>query len=108
MRQLWEKIREQTWFKILSNRFVFSILLFAIWMSFLDVNSWLIHNELNEEIDDLQTSIKYYEEEISKDEAQLEQLNSGPENLEKFAREQYFLSAPGEEVFLIQNQDLED
>lgn len=71
-------------------------------MSFLDVNSWLIHHELNAEIEDLQTSIKYYQQEISRDEAQLEQLNSNAENLEKFAREQYFLSAPGEEVFLIE------
>ncbi len=108
MRDFLKSIRQKTWFKVLSNRFVISIVLFGFWMMFLDVNSWLIHRELNEEIDDLRTSIKYYQEEINKDEAQLEQLNSGPENLEKFAREQYYLSKPGEEVFLIEIPDTED
>lgn len=108
MRQFWENLRTRTWFKILSNRYVLSLIVFGIWMSFLDVNSWLIHRELNQEIDDLQTSIRYYEEEIKKDEAQLEQLNSGPENLEKFAREQYYLSAPGEEIYLIEIPKKED
>lgn len=102
MRRLWQNLRERTWFRILSNRYVLSGLLFAFWMSFLDVNSWLIHRELNQELEDLQTSIKYYQSEIEKDEARLEQLNSGAENLEKFAREQYYLSAPGEEIFLIE------
>lgn len=107
MRAIWENIRQQTWFKILSNRFVLSLILFAIWMSFLDVNSWLIHHELNDEIDGLETSIDYYEREIAKDKSQLEQLNSGPDKLEKFAREQYYLSAPGEEVYLIEIPDQE-
>lgn len=102
MREFWQQIREETWFKILSNRFVLSIILFTIWMSFLDVNSWLIQRELNTEIEELQTSINYYQEEIAKDEAQLKQLNSSDENLEKFAREQFHLSAPGEEIYLIE------
>lgn len=108
MRKFWQQIREETWFKVLSNRFVLSIILFAIWMSFLDVNSWLIQNELNTEIDELQTSIEYYQEEIAKDEAQLKQLNSSDENLEKFAREQFHLSAPGEEIYLIEIPNQED
>lgn len=108
MRRFLQQIRKETWFKVLSNRFVLSIILFAIWMSFLDVNSWLIQQELNTEIDDLQTSIQYYQEEIAKDEAQLKQLNSSKENLEKFAREQYHLSAPGEEIYLIEIPNHED
>ena len=70
-------------------------------MGFLDVNSWIIHRELNEEIEKLENSIDYYQREIASDELQLEQLNSGNEALEKFAREQYFLVAPKEEIYLI-------
>jgi len=81
---------------------VLSLCLFTIWMGFLDVNSWLIHQELNQDLRDLQESIDYYRSEIEKDQAQLEELNSSPENLEKFAREQYYLSQPNEEVFLIE------
>lgn len=108
MRKFWDILKTKTWFRIISNRFVLSTLLFAIWMGFLDVNSWLIHLELNQEIEDLKTSIEYYQSEIEKDEARLEQLNSSPENLEKFAREQYYLSAPGEEIYLIQSKESRD
>lgn len=101
MRRLWQEIRSKLWFKILSNRYVLSLIFFGIWMGFLDVNSYLIHRELNSEIEKLENSIEYYQNEIAKDQAQLEQLNSSPEALEKFAREQYYLVAPKEEIFLI-------
>lgn len=105
MREFWESLKTKTWFRIISNRFVLSSLLFVLWMGFLDVNSWLIHHELDQELDDLKTSIEYYQSEIEKDEARLKQLNSNPENLEKFAREQYYLCAPGEEIFLIETSE---
>jgi cell division protein DivIC len=54
------------------------------------------------EISGLETSIDYYKREIEKDEEQLKQLNSGDKNLEKFAREQYYLAGPGESIFLIE------
>lgn len=101
MRQFIKEIRSQYWFKFISNRYVLSLIFFGLWMGFLDVNSWLIHRELNEEIQKLKNSIDYYQSEIASDELQLEQLNSGSDALEKFAREQYFLVAPKEEIYLI-------
>ncbi len=75
---------------------------FIVWMFFLDVNSYLIHHELDQEIEELEESIKYYNSEITKDKKQLEELNSEPDKLEKFAREQYWMKKPGEEIFLIE------
>ena len=57
---------------------------FIVWMFFLDVNSYLIHHELDQEIEELEESIKYYNSEITKDKKQLEELNSEPDKLEKF------------------------
>ncbi len=74
---------------------------FIFWMLFLDVNSLLMHLELNDEKKDLQQSIQYYEAEIATDKKQLEELTSNPEMLEKFAREQYWMKRPGEEIYLI-------
>ena len=74
---------------------------FVIWMLFLDVNSFLIHHELNNEIEELEQSLEYYEKEIKRDKKQLHELNSDPEKLEKFAREQYWMKRRGEEIFLI-------
>jgi cell division protein FtsB len=108
MKEHWQSLKEKTWFKILSNKFVITSLLFTVWMLFLDVNSWLIHRELNEEIDQLEESIRYYRSEIAKDREQLHQLNSSSENLERYAREQFHLVKPGEEIYLIELPEATD
>lgn len=105
MQEIWKKIKAQFWFKVLLNKFVLSSIVFVIWMTFLDVNSWLIHRELNQELEELEASISHYKTEIAKDQEQLRQLNSAPENLEKFAREQFHLLKPGEEIYLLEYKD---
>jgi len=102
MQEIWKKIKANVWFKILLNKYILSLIIFSVWMTFLDVNSWLIHHELNQEINDLEASISHYTTEIAIDQKQLKELNSAPENLEKFAREQFHLIKPGEEIYLIE------
>ena len=101
-----DKIRQTRWFAVASNKFVLATVGFIIWMLFLDVNSYLIHHELNVEIDELEQSIEYYEAEISRDKKQLEELTSDPKKLEKFAREQYWMKRKGEEIYLV--EEVED
>ncbi len=102
MKKRWEKIRHKRWFTIATNKFVVATLAFIIWMLFLDVNSYLIHHELNNEIAELERSIEYYQTEIAQDKKKLQELTTDPEKLEKFAREQYWMKRPGEEIFLIE------
>ncbi len=108
MQEVWKKIKANFWFKVLLNKYVLTLIIFTVWMTFLDVNSWLIHHELNEEISDLEASISHYQSEITEDQKQLKELNSAPENLEKFAREQFHLLKPGEEIFLLEYTQKED
>jgi len=54
-----KELRSKTWFKILSNKYVLLGLIFAIWMFFLDSNSWFIHHELNQEINELKENKEY-------------------------------------------------
>lgn len=102
MRQFWIDIKDRSWFKFISNKFTIATLVFAVWMMFLDVNSWSIHRQLDQEIEDLEESIQYYQEEIAKDQKLLNELGSDPEKLEKFAREHYYLRKPNEELYLIE------
>lgn len=101
MKKKWQILKSKAWFRRLSNRYVLASLFFAIWMSFFDLNSLLIHRELNREKEALQNSIEYYQRELERDRRQLQELTSDPEKLEKFAREQYYLVRPGEQIFLI-------
>ncbi|MBW2961138.1 FtsB family cell division protein [Mesonia aestuariivivens] len=99
-----KKLREKRWFKIVSNKYVLIILVFGVWMLFLDSNSWLVHRELDEELDKLNNNKTYYEKEINKDKTIIEGLNDADE-LEKFAREEYFMKREDEEIFIIEYQD---
>ncbi len=102
MKKALQKLREKRWFTIATNKYVMAMVGFSIWMLFLDVNSYLIHRQLNAEIEQLKEDINYYQSEIEKDERKLEELTSDPEKLEKFAREQFRMSKPEEIIYLIE------
>lgn len=96
-----KEIRNQRWFKILSNRYVLILLIFAFWMFFLDSNSWLVHHELDQEINELQTNKEYYNKEISKDKLIINKLNDSFE-LESYARQNYYMKRPNEDIYIIE------
>lgn len=79
-------------------------LLFLIWMLFLDSNSWLIHRELNNELQQLEDNKEYYRKEIAKDEALINTLEDSI-GLEKFAREKYFMKKENEDIYIIEHQN---
>lgn len=99
-----KELRQKRWFKIISNRYVLILLVFTVWMAFFDSNSLMVHNELDEELNKLENNKEYYQEEIRQDKAIIQGLDDSFE-LEKFARETYFMKRDNEEVFIIEFQD---
>lgn len=97
-------IKQKKWFKVSTNAYVLVLTVFVIWMVFFDTNSLLIHLELQREINKLEKQQEFLHKEIAKDKKIIEKL-SDPEELEKFAREQYFLKKKEEEIFLIEYED---
>jgi cell division protein FtsB len=98
------KVRKKKWFSIVSNVYVLVLTVFLIWMLFFDTNSLLIHWELRKEIKKLERQQQFLKEEIAKDKKIIKKL-SDPEELEKFAREQYYLKKKNEEIYLIEYED---
>jgi cell division protein FtsB len=90
--------------KPFKNIFILILVVFAIWMLFFDANSWLIHHELNTEIEDLENEKEYYIKEIEKDKKDLKKLST-EEGLEKFAREEYYMKRDNEEIYIIEYED---
>ena len=80
------------------------LLSFIVWMLFLDTNSWSIHSELNQEIDQLEKERKVLNEIIKKDQQTIETLQD-QDSLERFARENYGHKKKNETVFIIESQD---
>ena len=94
-------LKKKPWFRFISNKYVLVSLVFAVWMIFLDTNSWFIHHELDEELNELEDNKSYYQTEISKDKVTIENLNDSVE-LEKFARQKYYMKRPNEDIYIIE------
>ena len=93
--------------KLIKSTYGIIIILFIIWMIFFDSNSILIHSELNNDIKELNEQKSYYENEIKKDNIELEMIQSDS-GLEKYAREKLFMKKENEEIFLIEYDTISD
>jgi hypothetical protein len=76
-------------------------MLFIVWMFFFDENSYLAQREFDKEIVELNNTIYFYQERISKDKKTIERLNDSLQ-LERFAREHYFMKKENEDIYLIE------
>jgi len=88
----------------LSNKYFLILLVFAVWMVFFDTNSFFVHKELNDETNELQNNKEYFQKEITKDKTFIQKLDDEDE-MEKFARETYYLKKENEEIFIIEHED---
>ncbi len=93
--------KDKSWFKFISNKYIWVLLFFASWMIFLDNYSYFDHHILNNQIDELEENKAYYQEEIKKDEKQIKMLQN-PEQIEKYAREKYFMKKDSEDIYIIE------
>jgi cell division protein DivIC len=98
-------LKEQKWYRIITNKYLVSCILFMAWIILFDENSFMAHNQNRERLGELKAQKEYYIERIASDRKRLEELNAGKEQLEKFAREQYFMSKPDEDVFIVIQED---
>lgn len=102
--KLFSKIKNNKWVRIFSNKYLIITVLFIIWMLFFDTNSYLIHHELNNDIKKLEKNKEEYLEEIMNDKLFIEKMKDSSE-IEKFAREEYYLKKKNEEIYLIEHED---
>lgn len=98
------EIKQQKWFRFISNKYVLILILFLVWMLFFDTNSALIHNEFNQDIKALEDNKEFYKEETKNDKTFINKMQDSSE-VEKFAREKYFLKKEKEDIFIIEHQD---
>ena len=91
--------------KPFKNIFLLVTIIFIVWMLFFDANSWLIHRELNKEIDALNVKKEFYESEINSDKKEIKILQT-PEGVEKYAREKYNMKKENEDIYIIETDSL--
>ena len=93
--------------KVLRNKYISSVIVFLIWISFFDRNDLLTQWDRKNELQKLETSKAFYEKEIATTKKELMELNNNPAILEKFAREKFYLKKPNEEIFIIDDSTKE-
>ena len=87
--------------KYILNKYVITICLFLIWMIFFDKTSFLVIHELNGEISKYEDQLDYYKSEYKKNDDFYKKLMNNKSEKEKYARENYFMKKPNEQIFIL-------
>jgi len=99
-----KKIVSNKYFKIFTNIYILSTTLFLFWMLFMDTNSFVFHEQLNSEINQLIEQKKKLEIEIDIDKKLIKDLQN-IDNYEAFARENFYMKKDNEEIYIIEYKD---
>ncbi|MFD2873796.1 septum formation initiator family protein [Mucilaginibacter ximonensis] len=86
---------------LFKNKFFLVTVAFVIWMIFFDKNDLLSQYQYRQEVGKLKAERDFYQNQSDKVSKDLEELNSDPQKLEKFAREKYLMHKDNEDVFVI-------
>ncbi len=86
---------------ILRNKYVLTIIIFVVWVTLLDSNNLIARYKDMRELHKLKIDREYYMKRIEQDKQKLHELKTDNHNLEKFAREQYHMKKPDEDLYII-------
>jgi cell division protein FtsB len=96
-----KKIKDSKFFKLFSNIYILTSLIFFIWIFFIDSNSILVNLKLKKEINKLIDRKEVLERQIEIDEKIISNLKN-PDSLEKYAREKLYMKKDNEEIYIIE------
>ena len=96
-----KKIKDSKFFKLFSNIYILTSLIFFIWIFFIDSNSILVNLKLKKEINELIDRKEVLERQIEVDKKIISNLKN-PDSLEKYAREKLYMKKDNEEIYIIE------
>ena len=86
---------------VIRNKYILTIIIFFIWILLFDSNNLIARYKDMRELHKLKTDREYYIKRIEVDRQKLHELKTDNHNLEKFAREQYRMKKPDEDLYII-------
>lgn len=86
---------------ILKNKFFIVTVIFLVIIIFFDKNNIIDQVKNRRKLYKLQQEKEFYNEEVKKNKEAIRELQTNPENLEKFGREKYMMKRDSEDIFLI-------
>lgn len=85
----------------LRNKYLLTIIIFFVWLLLLDSNNLISRYKEMKNLRKLKSEKEYYVQRIEEDKRKLHELKTDNQNLEKFAREQYRMKKPDEDLYII-------
>lgn len=86
---------------VLRNKYILTLLIFVIWLLLLDSNNLIARYRELKNLRRLRAEKEYYTRRIEEDRSKLQELRTDNRNLEKFAREQYKMKKPDEDLYIV-------
>lgn len=83
------------------NKYLITFVAFVVWIMFFDDNNLKQHRKNIQELALLEEQVDFYKHKIETDKRKLYELQTNDENLEKFAREQFFMKKADEDIYVI-------
>lgn len=88
-------------FYLFKNKFFWVTMAFVVWMIFFDKNDLFSQYQYHQQLTKLKQERDFYIKQTGDINKDLDELNSNPAKLEKFAREKYLMKKDNEDVFVI-------
>ena len=86
---------------LLANKYVFTFVIFMVWMLFFDKNNLIVLSELQHTINTLEDEKEYFDTELTKMDDKMKSIQV---DRERYAREKFYLHKKNEVVYLVRNR----
>jgi hypothetical protein len=86
----------------LKNKYYLSLIAFFTWVIFFDSNNFFEIWKYRKNYMQLRNEKEFYQTETIKVNEEKKELFSSPKNLEKFARERYFMKKDDEDIYIFE------
>lgn len=87
------------------NRIRGIVILFAlVYFVFFDAHNLLDRMKYARKLNHLEKELEHYQKELQAHERKLHELQSNDSNLVKYAREEYYMKRPNEDIYLIEEE----
>lgn len=91
-------------FRILTNKFLLSGVIFTIWMVYFDQNDYFTIRQKKKEYKEVKSNVDYLNAETTRMQKELAALMAYSQPLEQLARESYHMKKDNEDVYVIERK----
>lgn len=93
--------------KFLQNKYLIIIILFLIWIAFIDNNNLIKQYKFKQNIKYLEEKKQFYINEIYNDSIELSDIINDSNKREKFAREKFLMKKENEDIYILRKKENE-